>query len=175
MQEKNNIQFSDSDFPEKQLPQGHREEFLEKLQKGNFQKPKQKNNWWKIVAALVVLVGLGFVLLQNRETNDFPEAETIALELQQIETQYLQEIETEWENFLKIATDKKLIARYKEKLGELDTDYKEISKSYQANKNNLQAVEDLIRNLQTRLTLLQEIQEHIKILNQKTNNHETII
>ena len=175
MQEKNNIQFSDSDFPEKQLPQGHREEFLEKLQKKNSQKPKQKNNWWKIAATLVVLVGLGFVLLQNRETDDFPEADTIALELQQIETQYLQEIETEWENFLKIATDQKLIARYKEKLKQLDTDYKEISKSYQANKNNLLAVEDLIRNLQTRLTLLKEIQEHIKILNQKTNNNETFI
>ena len=175
MQEKNRIEFSDSDFPVKKLPQGHREEFLEKLQKKNSQKPKQKNNWWKIAATLVVLVGLGFVLLQNRETDDFPEADTIALELQQIETQYLQEIETEWENFLKIATDKKLIARFKEKLAQLDTDYKEISAEYKSDKNNIQAVEDLIRNLQTRLSILKDIQEHIKILNQKTNNYETTI
>lgn len=167
--------FSESDFPEKKLPQGHREEFLEKLQSRSAKKPRQKNSWWKIAAALIVLVGLGFVLLQNNETNDFPEADAIALELQQIEKQYLQEIKTEWEKFLKLAKDEKLIARYKEKLQQLDTDYKEISMDYNADKNNIQAVEDLIRNLQTRLSLLKDIQEHIKILNQKNEQHETII
>lgn len=173
MQEKNRIQFSDSDFPKEQLPKGHREEFLKKLREN--EKPKHKNNYWKIAAALVILLGLGFVLMQNSETDEFPEADSIALELQQIETQYLKEIETEWENFLKLAKDQKLIARFKEKLNELDADYKEISAQYSEDKNNIQAVEDLIRNLQTRLSLLKDIQEHIKILNQKNEQHETII
>lgn len=175
MKEKNRIQFSDSDFPERQLPDGHREEFLKKVRENTVENPKRKKNYWKIAAVLVVLIGVGFILMQNKGVDEFPEVDAIALELRQIETQYLKEIETEWEKFLKLAKDQKLISRYKEKLNELDADYKEISADYHANKYNLQAVEDLIRNLQTRLSILKDIQEHIKILNQKNGQHETFI
>lgn len=168
--------FTEDDFPKKELPVTHKDEFLEKLSK----LPSKKTynyRLMKIAAVFVLLVGLAFVFVQQNATDDEDEVNTVQItkELKKVETEYLANIDTEWKNFLAVATDEKLIRRYKQKLTQLDADYKQISKEFKADKNNLFVVEDLIRNLQTRLSLLKDIQKHIKILNAKKDQNETAI
>tara|TARA_R110002049_G_scaffold290103_4_gene473389 strand:+ start:617 stop:1153 length:537 start_codon:yes stop_codon:yes gene_type:complete len=171
--------FTGDDFPEKKLPEGHREEFLTKLESTeSLLIKKKKNNWVKIAAALLIVASLGFLLEHSLNSEERLEAEindAIALQLREVEIEYITNINTEWKNFLVLATDEQLIQRYRDKLAQLDTDYKEISKKFENNKNNIGAVEDIIRNLQTRLTLLKDIQEHIKLLNQKSEPNEKFI
>ena len=144
--------FTEDDFPKKELPVTHKDEFLEKLSK----LPSKKTynyRLMKIAAVFVLLVGLAFVFVQQNATDDEDEVNTVQItkELKKVETEYLANIDTEWKNFLAVATDEKLIRRYKQKL------------------------EDLIRNLQTRLSLLKDIQKHLKILNAKKDQNETAI
>lgn len=166
--------FTEDDFSKKELPVTHKDEFLEKLSKLSSKKT-YNNRLMKIAAVFVLLVGLAFVFMQQNAADEEVNTVQITKELKKIETEYLANINTEWKNFLAVATDEKLIRRYKQKLTQLDADYKQISEEFKADKNNLFVVEDLIRNLQTRLSLLKDIQEHIKILNAKRDQNETTI
>lgn len=166
--------FTEDDFSKKELPVTHKDEFLEKLSKLSSKKT-YNNRLMKIAAVFVLLVGLAFVFMQQNAADDEVNTVQITKELKKIETEYLANINTEWKNFLAVATDEKLIRRYKQKLTQLDADYKQISEEFKADKNNLFVLEDLIRNLQTRLSLLKDIQKHIKILNAKRDQNETTI
>ena len=65
--------------------------------------------------------------------------------------------------------------RFKVRLNELDKDYQEISSQFNQDSNNIAVIESLVENLQTRLKLLKDIQEHIKILNQNNEQNEKSI
>ena len=163
--------FRDDNIPyEVELPKGHREEFLNKLKT---EKPKSNNKLWlKIAVVFVVGLGLSYTIWNKSKTEN---ASPMVAQIAKVEQEYLQYIDTEWHNFLALTTDKNLVKRYEEKLADLDTDYQEISRVFQEDTNNIMAVELLIDNLQTRLQLLKDIQEHIHILNQKTEQNEQAI
>lgn len=149
------------------LPKSHREEFLEKL-KSNQSKPSKKYNlskylFLKIAAVLIIALTVGYFTLEKTEIEENPLIAQVA----QVEKEYLANIETEWQNFKAIATDSVLVKRFEKRLTDLDADYQEVSKAFKNDTNNILVVESLIDNLQTRLQLLKDIQEHIKILNQK--------
>lgn len=156
----------------KELPDNHRAQFLELLE--NQSKPKRKTYAWLSAAALLLLaLTIGFSYL-----NTISEDEQLAPILAQIETieaEYLADIESEWQSFIAIAEDDVLIERFRKKLKELDTDYKEISIQFKTETNNIMVIEALVDNLQTRLQILKDIQTHIKILNQNNEHHETSI
>lgn len=168
--------FKEDDSKGKKLPENHREEFAEKLKKTK-KAPHKKRPYGiflKIAASIVVLLSVSYYIYTN---NNITEKRPTSLELQvqQIEQEYLQEIDNEWQNFLKITDDKKLITKYREKLDNLDTNYKTLSKSFKENPNNITILENLIKNLQTRLQLLKDIQKHINTLNTQEKTYETII
>ncbi|WP_442264663.1 CHASE3 domain-containing protein [Tenacibaculum sp. ZS6-P6] len=157
---------------EKELPENHRIEFLEKLKVTN---EKRKFPFKKIigfVASLVVLISVYLFLPKNKidEKN-----QQLLLHVQQIETEYLKNINTEWNNFLELTNDEKLIEKYDEKLKELSADYKVLSSKLNENPNDINVLEALISNLQKRLQTLKDIQEHIKSLKQKKVTYETIV
>ena len=149
------------------LPKNHREEFFEKLKSDKSDASKTSSYlFFKIAAVLVVAVTVSFFML-NKNQVEVEQKSPLVAQIEAVEQEYLTNIETEWKNFKAIATDSVLVRRYKKKLGELDADYQEISKAFKVDSNNILIVETLIDNLQTRLELLKDIQEHIKILNQK--------
>lgn len=157
---------------EKELPENHRIEFLEKLKATN---EKKKFSFKKIlgyVASVVVLISVYLFLPKNKidEKN-----QQLLLHVQQIETEYLKNINTEWNNFLELTNDEKLIEKYDEKLKELSADYKVLSSKLNENPNDINVLEALISNLQKRLQTLKDIQEHIKSLKQKKVTYETIV
>jgi len=156
----------------KTLPDNHRTEFLEKLNK----QPKKKRAsfpWLKMAAALLVALIVGFSMFYTKSTNE--NVSSIIAQIEAVEAEYLEDIEKEWENFVTIADDEILVARFKKRLDELDNDYQEIATQFKEDSNNILVIESLVENLQTRLQILKDIQEHIKILNQKNGQYENTI
>jgi len=146
-----------------ELSPNHREDFLSKLNAK--ESPKSNKIFWlKIAAVVVIALTVGFFILEKPNVEENPLIAQVA----QVEKEYLANIETEWKNFKAIATDSVLVERYEKRLMDLDADYQEVSKAFKSDTNNILVVELLIVNLQTRLELLKDIQEHIKILNQKS-------
>lgn len=156
----------------KQLPENHRAEFLELLKKVS--KPKQKwYAWLSVAAVLLIALTIGFDVF-----NSEPETKQIApivAQIEAVEAEYLKDIETEWQSFIALAEDEVLVERFRKKLKELDTDYKDISIQFKTDTNNILVIEALVDNLQTRLQILKDIQKHIKILNQKNGHNENTI
>ena len=152
----------------KTLPDNHRAEFLDKLNKQKQSKNK-RYTWIGAVAVVVVALTIGFALFTKQPTENISP---FIAQVEAVEAEYLEEIKTEWQNFIALADDEVLVARFKKKLDELDADYKNISIQFRANPNNIEIVELLIDNLQTRSQILKDIQEHIKILNQNNEQYE---
>lgn len=156
----------------KELPSNYRSEFLGRLKQQH--KPKQKPYaWLSIAAVLLIALTIGFSYL-NSESEDQQTAPILA-QIESIEAEYLADIETEWRSFIAIAEDEVLVERFRKKLKELDTDYKDISVQFKTDTNNILVIEALVDNLQTRLQILKDIQAHIKILNQKNEPYENTI
>lgn len=167
--------FKNNEFPKKKLPSSHKEEFLEKLKNSEVVKPEKRrmNFLLKVASSIVLLFSVGYFVQNSMDL----ETQNTALEIQveQIEKEYLKNIEKEWKAFVKNTDDQNLIKKYEEKLRKLDVSYKEVSKQFKENSENISVLESLIENLQRRLQLLKDIQEHIKELNQKKKNYETIV
>jgi len=162
----------------KQLPDNHRQEFYDKLQTSKPKlKSKLQSSFLLKVAAIVILF-LAFTLVMyntnEKVSNQIVDESPIEIQIDAIEKQYLASIDEEWQNFISITSDDTLVKRYKDKLVDLDSDYKEISQQFKADNNNIIVIEALVDNLKTRLQLLKDIQEHIKLLNQKNGHYETI-
>ena len=166
--------FNHNELPKKKLPESHKQEFLEKLQGLEIKRPTKKKLPFllKIAASIVLLLSLSYYFQDSIDS----ETKNTALEIQvkQIEKEYLQQIDTEWSNFVNLTNDDNLIKKYREKLSDLDISFREISKQFKEEPNNISVLEKLIENLQTRLQFLKDIQNHIKSLNQKNISYETI-
>ena len=156
----------------KTLPKNHRTEFLEKLQKQPTKKAAPLS-WLKIAAVLLIALTVGFSLFYNKPTKE--EVSPIIAQIEAVEAEYLQNIETEWQSFLAIAKDEVLVERFRNKLDDLDKDYQDISIEFKDDPNNIMVIETLVDNLQTRLQILKDIQKHIKILNQNNEQYENTI
>jgi hypothetical protein len=164
---------NEDELEAKQLPGNHRAEFLKKLHKPH--KPMQKTlGMLRLIAVLFIACFVIFNVLEMDAKKPEPSTLIIA-QIETIETEYLKDIETEWQNFVAIAEDEILVERFRKKLKELDTDYQDISKQFKSDANNILVIEALVDNLQTRLRILKDIQAHIKILNQKNEHNEDAI
>ncbi|WP_299334319.1 hypothetical protein [uncultured Psychroserpens sp.] len=170
--------FKDEDASGKRLPDSHRQEFYEKLKASRPRRESKlsTNYMFKVAAIVILFVALAFTIFKTTEnvTNQVVEEAPIETQIELIEQQYLANIDKEWQSFISIANDDKLVKRYRAKLDDLDKDYKDISKQFKADNNNIMVIEALVENLQTRLQLLKDIQEHIKSLNQQNEHYETI-
>ncbi|EDP95772.1 hypothetical protein U8527_11675 [Kordia algicida OT-1] len=153
------------------LPKGHRAEFLEKLATTEgIPAPKSKFYYWKnIAAACVLFIGIGAFIYTNYGKEEIQES-SLFTEMKSIEDQYLQSIADEWKSFELTANDTHLVKKYKERLENLDASYQELKQEFLVQKNSLTTLEKMIKNLQMRLSLLQEIQQHLKRLQDEQNN-----
>lgn len=153
------------------LPTGHRAEFLDKLAtiEGIPSKPKPFQYWKSIAAACVLFLGIGAIVYNNYSVDETTQP-SLFTEMKSIEDEYLQHITSEWETFQLTATDMHLVKKYKERLANLDVSYQELKQEFLVQKNSLTTLNKMIKNLQMRLTLLQEIQQHLKRLQDEQNN-----
>ena len=156
----------------KDLPKNHREDFIKKLGEHQPKKELKKSyKFLKIVASLLLIISC-VVLYKN--TIALPQKSAIELQMQAIEKDYLISIKKEWNSFKEIATDTILVNKYEEKLEKSKLEYRKITKQLKDFPNDINLLESLITNLQRRLQLIKEINEHIKELNPKNASNETI-
>jgi len=167
--------FKNEEFPKKKLPNFHEEEFLGKLEKLNKkEKSKPFVQIFKIAASIVLILSVGYYFLSTESAVKQEDQPTLFVQVKQIEKEYLRNIKTEWDTFVQLTTDHNLIEKYKQKLLNLDINYREASKQFTENHNDINILQSLINNLQLRLELLKDIKEHLKELNQKNTSNETI-
>ena len=141
----------------------YREEFFEKLKSEKKYKSKNRiyENFRNIAAVLLIFFSVGyFMVTQNNEKEN-----SLSAQIEAIEKEYLSNIDKEWKSFLLLTKDDKLVKKYKKRLSDLNQEYLEISEQHKEDNNNIFIIEAIIENLQTRLQLLKDIQEHITILN----------
>lgn len=165
--------FKKETLQKKKLPIFHEDEFLGKL-KAHHKKEKPKSSFriFKIAVSIALVISVGYYFLRPEIIIDSQSASLV--QVRKIEKEYLNQINKEWKSFVKLTKDKNLIQKYEEKLFNLNEDYKDISKQFEKDTNNVFVLENLIKNLQRRLQLLKDIQNHIKELNQKNTSYETI-
>ncbi|MGJ8550846.1 hypothetical protein [Winogradskyella wichelsiae] len=158
----------------KTLPENHRIEFVEKLKKQS--KPKQNPYAWLSAAAiLIIALTIGFNAMEMKSKPELKQTSPIIAQVEAVEAEYLANIETEWQSFIAIADDAVLVERFRKNLEDLDNDYQDISLQFKEDSNNILVIEALVENLQTRLQILKDIQNHIKILNQANKQYEKSI
>ena len=156
----------------KTLPENHRAAFLGKLKKQSAP-PSVSFVWAKIAAVILIAVMVGFGIIKNY--SDKEDVSPMIAQIEAVEAEYLENIEVEWQSFIVLAKDEKLVERFRKKLVELDNNYQDISIQFKEDANNILVVEALVENLQTRLQILKDIQNHIKILNRKNEQNDTTI
>ena len=168
--------FNTEDETNHQLPLTHRGEFQDKLKQAT-QKQKPSFKWvYKYAAIAILFLSLGYIFIQQDVVGSIePEETALQLQLKEVEQQYLNHIEKEWESFKTLTDDDRLVERYEQKLEDLNKDYQELSLQFQDDRNNILVLESLIDNLKLRLQILKDIQHHIKLLNQKNEQNEIII
>jgi hypothetical protein len=161
---------------ENKLPVSHRDEFQDKLRASKLKQKQRQSfpNVFKYAAAIIFLVTLSYFSFNKLTEEPIIKESALELQLKEVEQQYLENIEKEWESFKALANDKKLVKRYEKELNELSADYQTISKQLEVDNKDILIIESLVINLQTRLQLLKDIQEHIKLLNQENGHYETI-
>lgn len=159
----------EDDFQE--LPSNHRKVFQMKLRKD---KPELKSSFiFKVAVLALVLIGTTFGFYNSHTT--ISSGETILSQMDKIEKDYLKSIEKEWQDFTSATNDSILIKRFQNKLYDLSQDYNNLSNQLESNPDNTIIIQSLIDNLQTRLKLLEDIQNHIKLLNSKPDENEAIL
>ncbi|MCM5661641.1 hypothetical protein [Galbibacter mesophilus] len=179
-------------FEEKhELPQGHREAFSKLLEQELPQKKENKSFlFWKVAAAVLVLIGVGTVFFSNNKEittsekgvanteNSAPNSESITLgsispDLKKVEDYYVANINLELAEIDLSEANKKLLDGYMTRLGELNDAYQDLTVELNEVGPNDQTINALISNLQLRLQLLYRLKEKIKELKQTTNEEFT--
>ncbi|MFK8059911.1 MAG: hypothetical protein AB8B78_07455 [Polaribacter sp.] len=155
-----------------EISKNHRIEFLQKLAHQHKKKSGfQSKNIYKIGAFIaIILVCIVYYFNSNHLVDKTP----LQIQVAEIEKEYLNNIDKEWNSFIKVANDSVLVNKYKIKMRDFDKDYQKITFELQENPNSINVLEALINNLQRRLELIKNIKEHLKELNQKNTSNETI-
>ncbi len=187
--------FAEQDFDTEQLPSGHRNRFLEKLEaaceedkmesKVQAEEPEKGKVIsmtsllkWGLVAGLALLVGLGgFNYAQNLK--DFDQGlEDVSPEMAQTQDFFTSTITYELEQLNKQQSPETelIIADTKQILKKLENDYQKIQKDFKANSDNKTVIAAMIANFQSRIDVLQKAQQQIGQLKMlKENRNEEII
>lgn len=167
--------FNINQFEKKKLPDFHKAEFTKRLE--NASAKKNKNTFFSktkiAVFFLLMIFGVSIYFTFSEEEEQIKES-LIFVEIEKIEKEYVANIDIEWQKFIKITNDTILINKYQQKLQNSNKDYKKLTLTFKESPNNIMVLETLIHNLQKRLQLLKDIQEHINELNQKNATNETI-
>jgi len=167
--------FNTENETDTQLPLTHRAEFQNKLRNAKQKQKPRFNAVYKYAAIALLFFAIGYVSIQQIIAPSEVEETALQLQLKNVEQQYLDHIDKEWESFKSLTDDDRLVDRYEQKLDDLNNDYQELSSQFQEDRNNILVLESLIDNLKLRLQILKDIQQHIKLLNQKNEQHEIII
>lgn len=167
------------------LSNNHRSNFEAKLQQELHSNKKKNYQFLKIAASFLVIIGLGssiFYFSNSTVTSTVEKAKieslgSISPELKKIENYYLVSINSEISSLEETQENKELLDGYFEKISELSTDYKLLTKELNEEGLNEKTIIALIDNLQLRLKLLYQLKgqlNELKNLNKSENENVQI-
>jgi hypothetical protein len=193
--------FAKQDFNTQNLPTGHKDRFLEKLEKANEEiisydskdvvpdsrvnKGKQPDKkvvflkpWaqWALVASIAVLLGIGGLRIHN--SNDDQGLSSVSTEMAHAQDFFTSTINQELIKLNKKENpdNKRIINDTKTALHKLEQQYITIKKDYMVNSDSKMVIAAMIQNFQSRIDLLQLALEQIEQLNDlKEQKDETLI
>jgi cytoskeletal protein RodZ len=148
------------------LENNHEERFVQKLK-------SKKSNWKRflsigIAASIVVMLGLSIFNTIPKKTEELQFA---SKETKQTDSIFTILIEKELEKIKekKSPENEKIIADALKQMRTLDNDYDKIIKELETNGESKQIIYAMISNLQTRISFLQSVLQHIENKEQKIN------
>lgn len=171
---------------EASLPVNHETNFEKLLLAELHQKQPKKEliKWISIAASVTILVSVCSLMFYKNQEKKNPEKlpnkeitlGTISPEFNTIETYYINIINLEISEIELENSNKEIIDNYLFKIAELMNEYKLLTRELNTNGVNYATIDALIRNLQLRLELLQQLKKQLsQIKNQNIQNHETQI
>ena len=159
-------------------PEGHTQRFVERLNQRNAV-GKTGRNWWKplsIAATVVVILGIGFFLLQDGETKTGLAG--VSPEMEQTQTFFTAAINSELEKLKSFKTTEtaQLVNDALNQITILEQEYQQLKEDLVASGNDQRVIAAMIANFQSRINLLENVIELIEeIKHLKTNENETTI
>ncbi|MEZ4875531.1 MAG: hypothetical protein R2793_08805 [Flavobacteriaceae bacterium] len=167
----------EGNFDLSETPTGHQQRFLEKLKA---QQPQKRSvSWWKhlsIAASIVLLLGIGFFALSQKDTTT--DLASISPEMEKTQSFFITTINQEIETLKSFQDEdtKQLVADALQRLELLEESYEKLKLDLVESGNDRRVIAAMIANFQSRIDLLQQVyttMEEIKTL--KANTHETIM
>ena len=131
-------------------------------------KKDQLTYWWR-AAAVIFMVSTLYLLIEKQSDHELL-ANDSNTEIQQTENYYLQQINQKKQKISLSIKEQNLKINFLEEINQLDIIYQQLKKVHKKNLSNDKVVEEMIKNLQIRVKLLNR-QLHI-LNNIKTNNDE---
>ncbi len=179
---------NDASAQELELPKDHKQRFEQRLEALHKKEKRSSFFFLKIAASLVVLIGLGYAILNSSipsnnesvsdsQTETFTSLGAISPEMQKVENYYMSAINFELASLEKTPENQQLLDDYLEKIGKLDDDYKRLNESLASEGINEKTINALITNLQLRLQLLLQLKDQLNELqtrNDIKNENATI-
>ncbi|PIF00225.1 MAG: hypothetical protein CR994_07120 [Maribacter sp.] len=166
---------------------GHEKRFEHRLEKELPQKRKGLFFFVKIAAAILVLVSSGVFFYMNRDNTDItttivdknPTKDTktgislgdLSPDLKKVENYYVAKINLELSKLNVSGDTKDMVESYMERLSELNTEYKNLNFELNQIGPNDQTISALVKNLQLRLQLLQQLKSKLNEI-QSSKNEE---
>lgn len=170
--------------------EGHEKRFKLLLEKEFPQKRKSPFFFIKIAAAILVLISTGVFFYMNRDNTDItttivdknPTNDTktgislgdLSPDLKKVENYYVANINLELSKLNVSGNTKDMVESYMERLSELNTEYNNLNSELNQLGPNDQTISALIKNLQLRLQLLQQLKLKLnEIQSSKNEQYET--
>ena len=164
-------------FNTEEVPLGHQQRFLEKLQEQ--QPSKTQMSWWKpisIAASVLLMIGIGFYSLVQKEENQ--GLASISPEIEKTQSIFVTTINQEIETLKSFQDEdtKHLVQDALKRLEVLEENYEKLKIDLVQSGNDKRVVAAMIANFQSRIDILEHVfttMEEVKTL--KANNNETTI
>lgn len=189
--------FAQQDFDLTDLPKGHEQRFLDKLEVAceeveleteldritdieNNDKPKgrvfQMSTILKWSAAAVLAILIGSASFMAGQSQSY-ELKSVSPEMAAAQSNYVETIDMQLTalNQLQSPATERIIADAKSNLLKLETDYKKIQKDFKSNTENPAVIDAMIQNFKTRILLLEDARAQIKAKKQQLKKQENEI
>lgn len=158
-----------------ELSDGHLDKFESKLNR-NFKTKQDFSMYYKIASVVVVLILSGVFLFYNSSPEEATHENSplqlgdISPELQQLEDFYLTSINYELATLETDHNFKEVVDGYLEELKIIDSEYQDLQKELNETGVSENLIDAMLKNLQLRLELLQNLKSQLNDL--KTLNNE---
>lgn len=172
MEDKLHSFFSENEFDFHEPHSGHIQRFEKRL-KGI--RPKKRTSWrWMSVAASIVLT-LGFFIGYNAQT-ETPTLASMSDKMEEVENYFVNTIDFEIKELEKSRTleTEEIIEKALERIEALEDDYKTFIEELTNNGKQQRIIQEMIRNYQKRLDILQNTLQQIELIKTQKNLDDEI-